>query len=301
MNVITVAGKPSPTSEVGDVGAEQVSDNFLRVIGIPLLRGRHFDLRDRENAEQVAIVNQRFAEEYFPNDDPIGKQVKFGLPSSPNPWLTIVGVAGNAERGDFFKEMGYRIVPIIYRPIMQRSGPAMSILLRTKSDAKGFIGPIQTAVKSLDARVPVNNFNTLEDLLSKNFAQPRFRTVLLGIFALTALLLAAVGIYGVLMQAVVQRTREIGVRMALGAERSHVLRMVIRQGMTLTIVGLLLGLLSSLYLTRFLQSMLFSIGPMDPLTLGAASVVLSLVTFTAIYIPARRATKVDPIVALKHE
>ena len=300
-NVVTVAGKPAPTSEVGDVGAEQVSNEFLRVLGIALLRGRQFDSRDIENREQVAIVNQRFAEEYFPDDDPIGKQIKLGLPASPNPWFTIVGVAGNAERGDFFKEMGYRTVPIVYRPISQRSGPAMSVLVRTKNDAKTLAGPIQRAVKAVDARVPVNAFTTLDELLSRNFAQPRFRTVLLGIFAGIALLLAAIGIYGVLMQAVAQRTREIGVRMALGAERHHVLRMIIRQGMALTLIGLTAGLIASLYLTRFLQTMLFGVGPMDPMTFGAASIVLIGVTFAAIYIPARRATKVDPVIALRQD
>ena len=298
---VTIAGKPAPTTATGDVGAEQVSDNFLRLLGLPLLRGRQFDSRDRENAEQVAIVNQKFAEEYFPNEDPVGTQIKLGLPASPTPWSTIIGVVANAERGDFFKEMGYRIAQIVYRPITQRSGPSMSLLIRTKGDPKDFIAAIQSAVKMLDPRIPVDNFNTVEDLLSRNFAQPRFRTLVLGVFAAIALLLAAVGIYGVLMQAVLQRTREIGVRMALGAKRYHVLRMVMRQGMVLTIIGLVCGLISSLYLTRFLRTMLFDVGPTDPLTLGAASVVLMAVTLTATYIPARNATKVDPIVALKQD
>jgi putative ABC transport system permease protein len=299
--VVTIAGKPAPTTATGDVGAEQVSDNFLRLLGLSLLRGREFDSRDRGNAEQVAIINQKFAEEYFPNVNPVGKQMKLGLPARPNPWSTIVGVVANAERGDFFMEMGYRIAPIVYRPITQRSGPSMSLLIRARGDPKGLIAAIQSAVKMLDARVPVDNFNTVEDLLSRNFAQPRFRTLLLGVFAAIALLLAAVGIHGVLMQAVLQRTREIGVRMALGAERYHVMRMVIRQGMVLTIVGLVCGLVSSFYLTRFLRTMLFDVGPTDPQTLGAASVVLMAVTLAATYIPARRATKVDPIVALKQE
>jgi len=299
--VVTVSGKPVPTSATGDVGAEQVSDSFLRLLGLPLLRGRQIDSHDRESAQQVAIVNQKFAEEYFPNEDPIGKQIKLGLPASPNPWSIIVGLVGNAERGDFFKEMGFRIAPIVYRPMTQSSGAAMSLVIRSKGDPKTLATSIQHTVKMLDARVPVDNFNTVEDLLSKNFAQPRFRTVLLGVFAATALLLAAIGIYGVLMQAVLQRTREIGVRMALGAEQKQVLRLVIQQGMTLTIIGLAAGVLSSLYLTRFLQTMLFEVSPMDPLTLAGASFVLIGVTLAATYIPARRATKVDPIVALKQD
>jgi predicted permease len=297
----TVAGRTEPTSEVGDVGAEQVTQDFMRVIGIPLLRGRQFNSGDHENSAQVAIVNQKFAEEFFPNEDPLGRQIKFGLPNSQNPWLTIVGIVGNVERADFFKEMGYRVPPIVYRPISQRLAESAWLLIRTRNDSKDVASLIRREVNVLDTRVPVDDFTTVDQLISKNLSQPRFRTVLLGFFAGIALLLATVGLYGVLMQAVVQRTREIGIRMALGAKHGHVLRMVIRQGLTLTILGILAGLLSSVYLTRFLSSMLFGVTATDPPTFATTSAILIGVTLLASYMPARRATKVDPVVALKHE
>jgi predicted permease len=295
------AGKPGPTSEVGNVGTEQVSEDFMRVLGIPLLSGRLFDSGDHENAGQVVIVNQKFAEQYFPNEDPIGKQFKFGLPAGQSPWLTIVGLVGNVERGDFFSEMSYRIAPIAYRPITQMSGERISLVLRTRIDSNDLAAVVQREVNRLDARVPVHDFNTVEGIISNNFSQPRFRAVLLGTLSGIALLLAAVGLYGVLMQAVIQRTRELGIRMALGARRGHVLAVVIKQGLTLTLIGLVAGVVASLYLTRFLASMLFGVGTADTRTLLLTAAILLAVGFVSTYLPARRAARVDPILALKHE
>ena len=298
---ITIAGRPAPASEVGDVGIEQVSHDFMSVMGIPLLQGRRFNSGDQENGEKVAIVNRRFTDQYFPNGDVLGRQIKIGLPNGSTPWLTIVGVVGNVERGDFFKEMGYRIPPLVYRPLTQSSGPGVSIIMRTKIDSKDVASLVREEIKRLDSRVPVHDFISVDALISKNFSQPRFRTVLLGIFAGIAVLLAAVGLYGVLMQAVVQRTRDIGIRMALGARTRDVLAMVIQQGITLTIAGIFTGVILSLYLTRFLASMLFGVTVTDATTLAIASAILIGVSLLSTYLPARCAARVDPILALKHE
>jgi putative ABC transport system permease protein len=299
---VTIAGRVQPPgSDFGDVGAEFISSNFMDVMGIPMLRGRRFDSRDHERSAQVAIVNSKFASEYFPNEDPIGRQFKFGLPNTPNPWLTIVGISADVERRDFFKEMGYRYVPVAYRPIAQASRAATFLLVRANDPENGLMAALQTAVAALDARVPVHDLISANKLLSSNFSQPRFRTFLLAAFAGLALFLAAIGLYGMLSQTVLQLTRDIGIRMALGAARQDILRMVVRQGMGLVTIGIAIGVLASLYFTRLLASMLYGVQSTDFFTFAITSIVLIGVTLVAIGIPARRATRVNPIIALKQD
>jgi putative ABC transport system permease protein len=298
---VTIAGRPGPISDLGNVGTEQISSNFLPVMGIPLLRGRQFGAQDHGKSQSVAIINSRFAGEYFPHDDPIGKQFKLGLPDSPNPWLTIIGVTGDVERGDFFREMGYQYVPIVYLPIAQSSRDSINLIFRTNHRDAGLAASLQAVVKGLDARVPVHDVITVGSVVSANFSQPRFRTFLLGVFAGLALLLAAIGLYGVLTQTVIQMKRDIGVRMALGAAKQDILRMVIGQGMTLAGAGMAAGLVASAYFTKFLATMLYGVKPFNPLTFAATAGVLMSVALVAIYLPARRAINVDPIVVLKEE
>jgi ABC-type antimicrobial peptide transport system permease subunit len=197
--------------------------------------------------------------------------------------------------------MSFRIVPIVYRPIIQDAPRSMNLLIRTRMNAADIGTLVQREVNALDGRVPVHDLATMDEALSATFAQPRFRTQLLAVFAGLALLLAAVGVYGLLMRTVVQRYRDIGIRMALGADRRRVLVAVLRQGVTLAAIGIAIGIAASVYVTRFVTAMLYDVGTVDPRTLAMTSAVLVGATLVATYIPARAATRVDPLVALKHE
>ena len=298
---VTIAGRPPPSNELGDVDSETVSTSFPKVMSLALLRGRTFDARDRPEAAQVAIVNQRFVDEYFPDRDPLGAQVKMGLDTSGNPWLTIVGVVANAERTNYFNEMSFAMQPIVYRPVAQQPERTMTLLVRTKSDVADLGALLQREVKNLDARVPVYSVESMNDVLARTFSQPRLRTRLLGAFAAVAVLLAAIGIYGLLMRGVVQRTREIGIKMALGADDRRLVRSVMGQALALAAIGIGSGLLLSLYLTRFLGSILYGAGGMNVETIAVTSVILIGTTLTATYVPARKAASVEPCVALRAE
>jgi predicted permease len=296
---VTIEGRPGPTSEIGDVARELVSDTFMHVMAIPLLRGRELDSRDRDDTERVALVNQQFVDEYLPNQEPLGARVKVGAETSAAPWLTIVGVVGNTERSNFFEEMSYRRPPTVYRPLSQQADRSMDLLVRTTADVPALGDALRREIRALDARVPLHDVTTMDDELARNFAQPRLRTQLLGAFAALGLLLASLGVYGLLTRGVVQRTRELGIRMALGADGGRVLRSVLLQGLALSSLGILAGLLASAYLTRFLSTMLYGVGRLDPATVAATAVILTCATLVATYLPARRATRVDPLVALK--
>jgi putative ABC transport system permease protein len=300
-DVLTVEGRPAPVSVLGDIGAEEVSADYFRVMDVPLLRGREFDSRDRGESPPVAVVNEALVREYLSDQDPIGKQIRLGRPEDRNPWLTIVGVVGDMKRTTVYVEMGYAVPPRVFRPATQAAGNSMEIVIRVAGDPLYLAPAVQRAVTALDVNVPTYDVRSMNDRVSEFLSHPRFRAVVLGVFAGLALLLAAIGIYGVLSQAVVQRTHEIGIRMALGAEGRDVLRLVVGQGMALALVGVGLGLVAALAVTRFLASMLYGVKPTDPLTFGLVSLVLIGVALLASYIPARRATKVDPMVALRYE
>jgi putative ABC transport system permease protein len=249
----------------------------------------------------VAIVNDALAQRYFPKDDPIGRQIKLATPDGKAPWLTIVGTAGNVKGIALFNRMAHGIPrPLVYRPLTQSAGSSAQILLRTSAGA-GLASALQREVSAVDRDVPIHDVRTMEQKIAESMAHPRFRASLLASFAGLALLLAAIGIYGMLSESVSHRTREIGVRMALGAERRTVLGLVIKQGLVLTLAGAVVGVATSLSVTRFLTSMLYGVKPTDPATLVAVLLTLGGVVVMASYFPARRATKVDPIVALRDE
>jgi len=264
---------------------------------IPLLSGRLFTERDAEGSSPVAIINETMARGFWPNEDPIGKRVMMGAPMPERPWLTIVGVVGDVRNSGLETPP----LPQMYAHDLQNPTRSMTLVIRTALAAQTITPVIQHQVIALDKDLPMYDVKTMEQRLSNSVAQPRFRTLLLGLFAGLALVLSAVGIYGVMSYSTEQRTHEIGIRLALGAEAGDVLKLVVGQGMVLTLIGVLIGLALSFALTRFLSSLLFGVSATDPGTLVAVSGLLATVALGACYIPARRAAKVDPMVALRYE
>ena len=281
---------------LGSVDWRVATPGYFRTVGIPLLAGRAFDGSDRADASGVALVNQTFARRVFPGESPLGRRINTGF-EGKDEWVTIVGVIGDV------KHHGLAVPPEpeMYRPFAQNPIGSMTVMLRTSSDPLGVAADARKAVWDLDGDVPVSEVQPLEDVVAKSMAQPRSVTALLAVFAGIALLLGAVGIYGVMAYAVAHRRHEIGIRMALGARRGDVLRLILVQGAVLALLGLLAGLPLTAAATRLLRSLLFGIAPTDPLTLAGVSLLLALVALLASYLPARRAMEVDPVQALRYE
>ncbi len=276
-----------------------VSPDYFLTMGIPLQRGRFFTAQDSPDAPPAVVVNRRLAEQFWPNEDPVGRRLKVGPVDAPSKWLTIVGVVGDARQTSL-----YDAKMEFYVPYMQEPRAFMAprdLVVRTKGDAPSVVAAVRQAVWAVDKDQPVSNVRTMDQVFAAAVSQERFQALLLGLFAALALVLACVGLYGVMSYSVAQRTHEIGVRMALGAQPLDVLKLVIRQGMFLTIAGLVVGVFAGAMVTRVLSDMLFGVTPRDPLTFIGAPLLLLLVAFLACYIPARRATRIDPLVALRYE
>jgi putative ABC transport system permease protein len=299
---LSVLGRPAPGTTLGDVTAESVSVDYFAAMGIPLLRGRPFESGDREQAQPVAVVNDALAKRYFPNENPIGRQIRVLTSDGEAPWLTIVGTSGNVRNVFLFNNMSYATPgPLVYRPLTQSAGTSVQMHLRTRGADGGLATVLQRSVSALDQDAVVHRIRTMDQTIAESTAHPRFRTVLLSGFAALALLLAALGIYGMLSESVTRRAREIGVRMALGAERREVQRLVISDGLMLTVAGAVVGVATAVWVTPFLRTLLYGVTPTDPATLIAVALTLGAVGAVASYLPARRATKVDPLVALRDE
>jgi putative ABC transport system permease protein len=267
-------------------------------MSIPNLKGRSFTEQDRENAPRVIIVNEALASRYWPNEDPIGKRLLLSEEGQgKQEWLEIVGVVGNVRH----KAIEMESMEEVYLPYKQSPGNFMNLVVRTTSDPASMAPAIRGQVLSVDKDQPVSDIMTMEQRVAKSVAAKRFVMFLLGAFSILALALAAVGIYGVMSYLVTQRTQEIGVRMALGAQRLDVLTLVVKKGMALAMIGTAIGLVASLALTRLMRSLLFEVTPTDWFTFVIASTVLLIAALLASYIPARRATKVDPLTALRYE
>ena len=277
-----------------------VSPDYFRAMGISLQRGRVFESRDTAEAPPVMVVNRRLAENFWPGEDPTGKRMKIGPVDSPNAWATVAGVVGDVRQTGLYGEQNFEI----YVPYAQeRRGFVVprDLIVRTTGDPASLIGAVREAVWSVDKDQPISNVRMMDQVLAAAVSRERFQTLLLALFATLALVLACVGLYGVISYAVVQRTHEIGVRMALGAQAGDVVRLVINQGMLLTLIGLVIGVTGAFAVTRVMTEMLFGVTATDPLTFAGVPLVLSVIAFLACYIPARRATKVDPLVALRYE
>jgi putative ABC transport system permease protein len=296
--IFTIEGRPpQPDAERVEIPLDSVTSNYFRVMGIPLLKGREFDSRDTASSPPVVIVNETFARRFFPDEDPIGKRFVYGSPVPNNPWITIVGVVADMRRTGFERE----VRPETFLPQDQNPDNALTIVARTASDPASFANALRNEVWAVDKDQSVFEIQTMDQMLSQMTSQRRFTMLLLGILAGVALILAAVGIYGVISYSVTQRTHEIGIRLALGAQASDVFRLIVGQAIILAFVGVAVGLIAAFLLTRWMHGLLYGVSATDPLTFAAISVVLTGVALGASYVPARRAMKVDPMIALRYE
>jgi putative ABC transport system permease protein len=293
---IEVEGQPKGPGEFPDVDNYMVSPDYLRAMSIPLLRGRSLTAQDNETAPFVVLVSETMAHKLWPGDDPIGKRVRFynSDPAEQRPWRTVAGIVRDV------KQYGLDTAGTMamYETVAQFPGTALTLVVRTAAEPSTMVAAIRREILALDPDQAVFNIQTMEQLMTDSIALRRFSMFLLGGFAGLALILAAVGIYGVIAQSVSQRTHEIGIRMALGAQTRDVLKLIVRQGMSLTVVGIAVGLLGAVALTRLLAGLLFGVGATDPNTFIWIPILLAGVSFLACFIPARRAAKLDPIKAL---
>ncbi|MGH9840733.1 MAG: FtsX-like permease family protein, partial [Blastocatellia bacterium] len=284
------------TQETARHGRNTVSDDYFRVMGIPLRQGRLFTAEDRPGGPNVAVINETMARRYWPNENPLGKRFKQVLPGTDAPWISVVGVVG-----DVVYNRDGEVIPVFYWSIRQLSWIHVSLVVRTAVEPLSLAGAVRQAVRSVDSAIPNFEITTVEQALANLDRSRRAQTFLLGAAALIALILAALGLYGLLSYLVEQRTQEIGIRVALGAQDRDVLKLVIGQGMKLVLAGVALGVSAALVLTRSLKGLLFGVSATDPLTFGLIALLLALVAMAACWIPARRATQVDPLIALRHE
>ncbi|HUF25621.1 MAG TPA: ABC transporter permease [Gemmatimonadaceae bacterium] len=295
-SVFLIEGRPNPAVEGGEWPwadlAVIVSDDYLRTMGIPLVRGRGFTATDREGAPGVVLVSEALAHRYWPGEDPIGRRIRGPGDSA---WETIIGVVADTKSGSLADET----VSAMYRSMRQRGVRETSLVIATTADAGTIAANLRQIVASVDPNTPVDDIRPMQQRIDASAAQPRFTTLLLALFAAVALTLGAVGIYGVIAYAVGQRTHEIGVRMALGAHSGDVLRLVVRQGLTLAVAGVLIGVPAALAATRVLEGLLFGVRTTDAVTFVAIPALLLVVAALASWLPARRATGIDPMRALR--
>jgi len=287
-----VVGREAEAANWPEISCRFVTPGYFRTLRVPLIRGRFLSDSDTSASERVVTINQATAERFFPNQDPVGQKIGFwGVQ-----WK-IVGIVGN-ER---FHGLAKAAPIAAYTPLAQTRFTTLALAVRTTADPVELAPAVRAAIREIDPELAVFGLEPLEETLSNTLGEQRFMMLLLGLFAALAVVLAAVGIHGVLTYLVVQRTREIGVRMALGATAGHVTRMVVRQGMRLVVLGLVAGFALALALSWSLSGLLFGVTPQDPRTLTAVVVLLGLVAAVSIWLPARRAVRVDPLTALRQE
>ena len=292
-----VEGIPAPPPGQEFEGRYRVcTPNYFHTMGIAVLKGRAFTEQDKAGSQPVIIINETLARRYWPNTDPIGKRMRYTGPPEQNSWMQVVGVVQDVKH-----EMNLPVTADFYTPHAQDAWQSMVLVAKTKVEPAAMAAPIRQQVLSIDKDQPVFDVKTMWEVRAISLALFSFSSVMLSIFAGLALLLAAIGIYGVMFYSVTQRTQEIGIRMALGARTTDVLKLVVRNGMSLALIGVIAGLAGAFALTRLLASLLFGVTPTDVVTFSVVTVGLLMIALLACYIPARRATKVDPLVALRYE
>ncbi|HSB12386.1 MAG TPA: ABC transporter permease [Blastocatellia bacterium] len=292
-----IEGRQAPTGEAFNAGPRWVSPDYFKAMRISVVAGREFTDRDTSDAPRVVVINEAMSRRYWLDEDPLGKRIAFdGTNAGPN-WRQIIGVVRDVRH----TSLDSAPKPEIYIPFPQFPSFFMTLVVRTTGDPLSLVGAIRGEVLAIDKNQPISNVHTMEQLVSDSVAQRRFNMLLLGVFGAVALVLSAVGIYGVMSYSVAQRTHELGVRMALGAQTSNLVALVVRQGMVLALFGVGVGLAAAFALTRLMSSLLYGVSTTDPLTYSLIGLLLAGVALLACYLPARRATKVDPMVALRYE
>ena len=286
---------PNETLPHGDLWS--ATHDYFRALGIPLVRGRYFSERDAADAPGVAIIDEVTARKYWPSEDPVGKRISFEGDGDDRKWREVVGVVGHVKNRGLEGEAR----PQYYVPYPQNPFSSMAIVVQAEGDPAALAGTVRGAIQAIDVDLPVYRVTTMERLVADSLAERRFSTLLLGVFAAVALLLAAVGLYGLLSYTVAQRRHEIGIRMALGARAGDVLRLVVGQALWLTLAGIALGLVAALALTRVMAGLLYGVSALDPATFAGVALLLLAVALAACLVPARRATRVDPAIALRAE
>ncbi len=293
-----IEGRPVAKSDEPRTHFRSIDPEYFHTMRIPLIAGREFSARDKRDALQVVIVNQAFAQKFFPNEDPIGKHIKPGISDNgPEKMREIVGVVGDVKHRALWSDSD----PESYVPYDQVAIGGMNLVMRTGGNPMSLLSAAREQVRALDSELPVYGAQTLGDYVSASIASRKFISILCGVFAAAGLLLAVVGLFGVMSYTVAQRTHELGVRAVLGAAELDILRLIVRQGMVMTLAGIAIGIVGALAVSRVLVSELFGIKPTDPLTFAGVALLLAGVALVACYLPARRATHVDPMVALRYE
>ncbi len=292
----SILGRPteSERNPIADIAV--VDTEYFGTMNVPLMAGRNFNALDTKTTQTVAVIDQELVRQYWPNETPVGKQIKFGFGAGVK-GVTIVGVAGDIKSDGFDAPS----VPHIYVSMAQFAPVNAVVFLRSRGDVAQLGEAVRREVEKVDPNVPVHSISSMDQIIARSMADRRFALELLGVFAVVALLLAGVGIYGVMSYSFSQRTHEVGIRIALGAQRLDILRMALGEGMRIVVIGLASGLAAAVIMTRFFQSMLFGVEPADPVTFFSVSAILASVALFACYIPARRATGVDPLAALREE
>jgi putative ABC transport system permease protein len=295
-----IEGRPElATGTEPDIETRSVTHDYFQTMGIPLQNGREFTAQDREGATFVGVINESAAREYFPNENPVGARIRWAR-GPKDKWITIAGVVGDVKHFG----LGLPEQSAVYTLYEQQDQPWkrwMYLVVRSQSDAAAMTGAVKEKIRSIDNQLPASKVNLMAEVMAESLAAQQFNMLLLGLFAMVALLLAVVGIYGVISYSVSQRTHEIGIRMALGAQTRDVLRLVLTQGLRLAVTGVALGLIAAFALTRVMESLLFGVSATDPLTFASIALLLAGVALLACFVPARRAAKTDPMVALRYE